>query len=438
MRTTLHLCVLSSVLLAACEPAPLLSEYEEESLGRLVLPEDGTYEDPTNAWSHDPDAVELGHKFFYDSRFSGPITIGSDLGDPGVQGAVSCHSCHEVDDGGADHRSGGPTSHGTAWTGRNSPTILNSAVLVVTDRWLFWDGRKDSMWSQALGPAESKNEHNGSRLQFAHVIFEHYRPLYEQVFGAMPDLSDPARFPPLDGLCDDSTCLGKPGDPVWASMSADAQHDVNEVFVNWGKALAAYQEMLVTPNSPFDEFMRGDEKALSPAAVAGAKLFVGRASCNECHNGPALSENRFHNLGVPQVADVSVGLAYDDPGRADGIPLVLADEFNTTGEWSDDPSVDRHLQDLKVKDSDLGSFKTPTLRNVSLTAPYMHNGSIQTLWDVLDFYRFGGRNDGAVGIHDAAVQPLALSDDDIHDIVAFLESLTGAPPADLVEVPELP
>lgn len=428
----------AGLLAAGCDPAPLLTDLERSNLERLVIPEDATYEDPTNAWSGDPDATALGHQLFFDARFSGPIVIESDLGVVGESGRVSCASCHDPADGGADHRSGGPTSHGTDWTGRNSPSVLNTAVLLATDRWMFWDGRKDSLWSQALGPAESSKEHNGSRLQFAHLLFAHYRTAYEGVFGPMPDLSDETRFPPLDGLCDDTTCLGKPGDAVWDSMSPAAQAEVDGVFVSWGKAIAAYEERLVTPNSAFDRFMAGDEQAMSAGAISGAKLFVGRASCNECHLGPALSDNTFHNLGVPQVADVSVGLAYDDPGRADGIPLVLADPFGAAGEWSDAPDTTRHLEDLEVRPTDLAAFKTATLRNVALTAPYMHNGSILTLWDVLEFYRFGGRNDGAVGVHDMAVQPLALTDDDIHDLVDFLEALSGSAPAELVEVPELP
>ena len=93
--------------------------------------------------------------------FSGPIVLASTLGTPGEMGKISCASCHDPANGGSDHRSGGPTSHGAAWTGRNSPTVLNSAMLTPT-RWVFWDGRKDSLWSQALGPAEAPGERIGA------------------------------------------------------------------------------------------------------------------------------------------------------------------------------------------------------------------------------------------------------------------------------------
>jgi cytochrome c peroxidase len=421
-------------ILSACGPPTPLTEAERSSLELMVLDEGAMPIDPTNAWSDDPAAAALGQKFFFDTRFSGPIVLESDLGAIGESGKISCASCHDPAQGGADRRSASPTSHGSAWTARNAPTVLNSAY---TGASLFWDGRSDSLWSQALKPSEASVEHNGSRLYFAHLISELYRAEYETVFGPMPDMSD-AVYPPKDGLCDTATCLGKPDDAVWTSMNPEAQQDINLVFANFGKAIAAYERLLVTPNSPFDEYMRGDTTALDASALRGAQLFVGKASCNDCHWGAVMSNNQYHNLGVPQLADADFGLSHTDEGRSAGIDLLLGDVFNAAGPFSDAPEISAHLDGLEVTPEDLGAFKTPTLRNVGLTAPYMHNGSLATLRDVVDHYRIGGLTDQTVGPLDPMMAPLHLSPAEVDDLVQFLEALTGSLPPELTVSPELP
>jgi cytochrome c peroxidase len=290
---------------------------------------------------------------------------------------------------------------------------------------MFWDGRKDSMWSQALGPPEGPVEMNSSRLTVVHFIAAHYRAPYEKVFGPLPDLSDATRFP----------ASGRPGQPSFDGMAPADQMIVNRIYSNFGKAIAAYERRLVDRDSAFDRFMHGDESAISAAAIRGAKLFVGRAACNECHSGPALSDGKFHNHGVPQVGPTVPAI---DRGRADGIPQVVSDAFNGAGVFSDAPSGAR-LVGLSVQPSDLGAFKTPTLRNLTRTAPYMHTGQLATLWDVVAWYRSAAGSDGFVGMRDPAVQPLRLSDGDLLDLVEFLTTLDGAPlPAALVTAPALP
>jgi len=384
--------------------------------------------DPTNRWADDPRAASLGQKFYFDPRFSGPLGPDNDgssngsLGRPGQTGRVSCASCHDPADGGSDHRSAANTSLAAGWTGRNAPSVLNAAYSPV---WQFWDGRKDSLWSHALGPPESPVEHNGTRLQFAHLIYDRYREEYEAIFGPLPELYDSARFP----------AQGKPGDPAFDRMAPADQMAVNRVYANFGKAIAAYERRLVSRNCSFDRYLAGDEGALTTAAIRGAKLFIGRASCNECHRGPTLTDYQFHNIGTPQLGP-HVGEM--DPGRAAGIAKVLGDPFNRAGRFSDRPE-DEHLRALVASEADMGAFKTPGLRSVSRTAPYMHDGVYPTLWDVLQHYRFGGSTGRHAGTKSPAIQPLNLSDRDVEDLIAFLESLDGEPlPDALVTAPVLP
>jgi cytochrome c peroxidase len=388
--------------------------------------------DSSNAVADSPAAAALGQQFFFDTRFSGPLAIGSNgsngaTGPAGASGTVGCISCHNPAQGGADVRSRpANTSLGSSWTGRNAPSVYNAAY----SPWQFWDGRRDSLWSQALGPVESAGEHNFSRLQVAHLIAQLYAGPYGEVFGALPDLSDTGRFP----------AAGKPGQASWDQMAPADQAVVDRIFSNFGKAIEAYERQLVDRDSPFDRYMTGETAGLSDSAVRGAKLFVGRASCNECHFGPTFSDGRFHNTGVPQVG-ATVPLT--DDGRLNGLPQVLAVEFNAAGLYSDATNSSQLQAAAAAAATDpealRGAFKTPGLRGVARTAPYMHTGGFATLRDVIVFYRDGGGSSGFDGTKDIAMQPLLLSDRDVDDLVAFLESLSGAPlPQSLVTAPVLP
>jgi cytochrome c peroxidase len=395
----------------------LLSQF---SLGPLPL-------DPSNAKADDPAAASLGQQFFFDSRFSGPLALGDDgangaTGPRGAAATVSCSSCHDPARGGADVRSRpSTTSLGSSWTGRNAPTVLNAAY----SPWQFWDGRSDSLWSQALGPVESPAEHNFSRLEVAHLIAAVYAAPFQEVFGALPDLSDAQRFP----------ASGKPGTPSWDQMAPQDQSAVNRIFADFGKAIEAYERTLIDRDSPFDRYMAGDEGALSAAAVRGARLFVGRASCNECHRGPNFTDDAFHNTGVPQVGSAAVPAA--DDGRMAGVSRLLSSPFTAKGPYSDSPDAAR--MPPPALESARGAFKTPGLRGVLRTAPYMHTGGFATLRDVVVFYRDGGGASGFSGTKDITMQPLVLSDGDVDDLVAFLGSLSGAPlPTALTVAPRLP
>jgi cytochrome c peroxidase len=154
-------------------------------------------------------------------------------------------------------------------------------------------------------------------------------------------------------------------------------------------AIAAFERTILSTNSPFDKFMEGDSKAMDESAQRGMKVFQGKGRCVLCHNGPNFADNKFHNLGVPQTGPLK-----EDLGR-----------FNVTR-----------------RDADRGAFKTPTLRSIVETAPYMHDGAFKTLEEVVDFYNRGGGKNPHL---DPLILPLSLTDSDKKDLVEFMKALTG-------------
>jgi cytochrome c peroxidase len=388
--------------------------------------------DPSNAVADDPRAATLGKAFYFDPRFSGPLGAANDgvsrgsLGQAGALGRVACASCHDLAAAGSDHRSRpAETSLGAGYVGRNASTVVNAAYAeVARGGWLFWDGRKDSMWSVALAPIESPAEHNFSRLEVVHAIFDHYRGRFEAVFGPLPNLTDAARFP----------AAGKPGTAAYDGMAAADRAAVDRAFVGFGKAIEAYERRLVSTSfapSAFDRMLAGELDAMSPAALRGARLFVGRAACDECHRGPAFTDGRFHNIGTPQRGE---NAPTTDLGRFAGMGVV-GDPFNRAGAFSDHRD-DTHLVGLAATARDLGAFKTPTLRNAGRTAPYMHDGAYATLWDVVNHYNFGGATGLYAGTREVTIAPLLLDLREVDDLVAFLGALDDGEPLPSADFPE--
>jgi cytochrome c peroxidase len=331
---------------------------------------------------------------------------------------IGCVSCHDPAAGGADNRSRpNQTSLGASYTTRNAPTVINAAY---SPAWQFWDGRADSLWSQALSPPEGQAECASGRLQVVHVLYAKHKDEFEQVFGAgsLPDsiASLPAK--------------GKPGDDTYGRLSDDDKRIVNRAYVNFGKAIAAYERQLISNNfepSPFDRFMAGDEQAMEPAAIRGARLFVGHAGCTECHRGPMFTDYGFHNIGVAQGGQY---VPLTDTGRSEGISDLLTADPNVvrvdrSTDFSDAPDNTYLLALATVAPNAAdGQFKTPTLRNVAKTPPYMHDGAYQTLWEVVNHYNFGGATGNYVGQRDPAIAPLMLTDAELADLVEFLEALS--------------
>lgn len=383
--------------------------------------------DPTNAVADDPRAAKLGQFLFFDPRLSS-------------NGKVSCATCHDPALGFAD---GKPQSEGVGGVGvRHTPSVWNAAH----NRWQFWDGRADTLWSQALKPLESELEMGFSRLEVVHLLRRDadLRGAYERIFGALGDFDDPSRFPAAAR----PSPYGRPDAraQAWARMSAEDQDAVNRVFANAGKAIAAYERKLVSRGAPFDRFAAalrvGDSAglaALSPSAQRGLKLFIGRAKCRLCHSGPNFSDGEFHNTGVPPRG----GGMPRDPGRYEGAVKVLADPFNAAGSYSDErlSEAGRMLQFLANRPENWGLFKTPGLRNVARTAPYMHQGQFATLEEVVTFY---STREGAVpmGHHrqETILTPLGLTEQERADLVAFLTSLNEESPPEeaLVRRPASP
>jgi len=294
--------------------------------------------------------------------------------------------------------------------------------------WLFWDGRKDSLWSQALGPLEDAVEHGSNRTQIANVLTVHYKAEYEALFGPMPDVS---------GLAEQAGPLGDAAErAAWQSMSPDRRDDVNRVFANLGKAIAAYERTLTPGESRFDRYVRAviardpdGQRVMSSQEVNGLRLFIGKGQCATCHNGPLLTDQHFHNTGVP-----SRDAAQPDRGRAAATAKVQRDEFNCLGKYSDAaPDACQELRFMVADDPTLvGAFKTPSLRNVALRAPYMHAGQFTSLEGVVAHYVKSPA--AAVGhselAHEGRGHPgrkaIRLSESEIRDVSALLRALSGS------------
>jgi cytochrome c peroxidase len=376
---------------------------------------------PTDGVADDARAAALGQFLFFDPGFS-------------ANGKVSCASCHQPSRAFTDGRA---LAKGIAVGTRNAPTLLNAAF----NHWFFLDGRADSLWSQALQPFENEREFGSDRLAVAHLVVADpaLREAYRQVFGPLPPLDDSRRFPPHarpDG--DPQSAVAR----AWQAMAPADRDAVDRLFSNLGKAIEAYERRLISGGSPFDAYVaglrRGDaaaDEAVSAAARRGLKLFIGTGNCELCHAGPTFSDGQFHNLGLPLLPGETA-----DRGRADGIVQLRADGFNAAGRFSDQPAAEatQQLEFLPTPQSQLGAFKTPSLRNVALTAPYMHDGRFATLGTAMRFYAEGkaasqGRLVGAREVTADLVPPLTAAQQS--DLIAFLETLTGAPPPRLLTVP---
>jgi cytochrome c peroxidase len=259
-------------------------------------------------------------------------------------------------------------------------------------------------------------------MQYAHLIAAdgRYRAAYEPLFGPLPDLSNRNRFPASAGPVDNPQARA-----AWEAMAPQDRAAVTRVYANMGKAIAAYERLLSPGPGSFDAYVQallaGDRAtmrtSLTTAEVAGLRLFGGKANCILCHNGPRFTNNEFHNTGVPTADGLVV-----DHGRMVGIEEARADLFNCLGAYSDsDPN---HCGELRFarRGQDLdGAFKTPTLRNVAETGPYMHAGQFVTLREVLDHYN---RAPMAL-VGRSELQPLQLTETELQRLEAFLLTLTA-------------
>jgi cytochrome c peroxidase len=378
------LCIVLVGIACGCSEADVATavEFGERERGLLqhLSPLGEVPADPTNRFADDPAAARLGHWLFFDERLS-------------LDGQVSCATCHVPTHAFSDPK---PLAQGMGLGERHAPSLINVAY----GRWFGWGGRADSLWMQALGPLENPLEMGGSRDLIADLIHDDpaLKRAYEDIFGPMPDEANVA--------------------------SSD------EVFVNVGKSIAAYERLLVRGNSRFDRFAAAlasnspdGIEALSESEQRGLHLFLTKAGCTQCHLGPNFTDSEFHNTAAPPHPDGRT----DDPGRFQGIAHLQASEFKASGIHSDDLEGKtaqrvRHL----VKNSDsFGAFKTPSLRNLAGREPFMHQGQFKDLGTVLHFY--DTREGASVTSHhqEQILRALRLSTSELFDLQSFLGSLEG-------------
>jgi cytochrome c peroxidase len=310
-----------------------------------------------------PALVALGRKLYFEPALSS-------------DGTVACATCHDVTRSFTDRRNvsegvGDQVGH------RNAPTTMN-AVLLASQ---FWDGRAPSLAEQArqpiLNPVEMGHTDEGSAL--SSLKKAGYEAEFKSVFGR--DLN-------------------------YADMSA---------------AIAAYETTLIFLDAPYDAWIGGDESAISESAKRGFALYNGKARCTACHpihsTGPLGTDHRFHNVGVS-------ARHQDFEGLARQALTILAQDSSM--EKLDELAITTNLSELgrfmvTRNRADIGAFRTPQVRNVGVTGPYMHDGSLQTLWDVMDHYNKGGEANRWL---DGGIEPLALTEAEIDDVVAFMFALT--------------
>ena len=399
--------LLIALIIVACSPAQVEGDvalddwsHRERSLINAMLIDNlgPPPPDPSNRLSDDPGAAKFGEKIFNDKRFSS-------------NGKVSCAKCHRADYNFTDEL---PRAEGLATTVRRSMPAIGMAY----QKWFFWDGRKDSSWAQALEPLENPVEHGISRTRVVQLVYEYYREAYQAVIGPLPHM-DPFVFSPIARPdFNDKTAL-----EYWHAIPERQRDQITLVYVNIGKVLGSFVRTLQPTAAPFDNYARslavgdtGGMDSLTPQQKKGLRLFINKAKCINCHNGPLLTNGEFHHLGIPDAGE-------PDRGRAEVIETVTGDEFSCLGKWSDaDPENDcAHVRFIKLKSAkDERAFKTPSLRNVTIRSPYMHAGQFASLSEVLNNYRdVSGENLTDELFHND------LSDEDLRQLEAFLNALTS-------------
>ena len=399
--------------------------------------------DASNRFGHMPAAATLGHRLFFETRLSGPLldpdngALAGSLGATGTPGLVSCASCHVPEAGFVDTRSPGQQiSLAAQWTARKSPSLLEAGFVSLFN----WDGGRDSMWRQTIGVMESNRELNSSRLFVAQQMFAIYRTDYEAIFGAMPPLDDAVRFPRLaaeSAGCVRSTtkyiCHGMPGDGAeYDGMTADDQTAVTRVVVNAAKAIAAYQRQLRCGSSRVDAWIDGDDAALDDSERRGAALFVGKAKCADCHSGPNLTDNQFHNVGLAPRHVAQAFIDTGDDGARTGLAGLAMDPLNVQSAFSD--GDDGRLP-TTVASNMAGAFRTPSLRCNATHPSFMHTAQIRTVAEVVMFFDKGGDPPGPYP-GQSELEPLGLTEDQRADLTAFLAALEG-PGADAALLEDL-
>lgn len=312
------------------------------------------------------DEAALGARLFKEKRLS-------------LDNTVSCDTCHDVDKGFTDHRPDNATSAGVAGAHgtRNSPTVLNAMFHASQ----FWDGRAATLEDQAklpiLNPVEMAQKTPEDVVAKLRTLPE-YQADFERLYGRAPTFDDLAL------------------------------------------AIAAFERTQFSGSASFDRFIAGDATAIDESAKRGWAFFNGKARCTDCHAfnsvSPLFSDQKFHNIGIAAHKQNFAELAHKALATLHSADAKQIDELALQTGYSE---LGRFL--VTKKESDIGAFKTETLRNIGITGPYMHDGSLATLWDVVDHYNKGGDPNPYL---DGGMQRLGLTESEIDDLVAFLFTLT--------------
>jgi cytochrome c peroxidase len=328
--------------------------------------------DSSNRVSGEPAAIAFGEKLFFEPRLSGP-------------GSVLCATCHAPFRAFQDGKARG---FGLQQGDRNTPSLVDARF----QRWFGWDGGHDSLWAQSIRPLLDPREMAASAAHVARVVRAIFAADYEKAFGHPISAND------------------------------------EQVLADVGKALAAFQETLVSGRTPFDDFRdalaRGDGERMQAyplAAQRGLRIFVGKGNCSVCHFGPRFTNGEFADTGVPFFA--APGRV--DAGRHAGLEKLRRDPFNLLGPYNDDASRANALATRQVepRHRNFGEWRVPSLRGVASTAPYMHDGSLATLRDVVAFYsELNEERLHADG--EKILRPLRLSGEVIEDLIAVVRSLS--------------
>ena len=400
----------------------------------------------------------LGHDLFFDTGFS-------------ANGKVSCATCHRPDMSFTD---GKAKSEGIAQTAKNAPTLVNTN----SAHWFFWNGRADSLESQATGPVEHPGEQGFSRIKVAYRLKSRYKKNYEKLFGPLPknlppeDALSPAKTAPLVSDEIAAYALATLGNSDFqkevltsardqgvqpieiiknhAAFSTDRrsnasrsqtaqaltlqeQAEIDKIFTNFVRAIAAFERTIVAAESPFDRFTeaftknKSSQKSLHEAfgnsELNGLRIFAGKGQCLVCHSGPKLTDEQFHNIGLPSTDAKTIDL-----GRAQGLLIARSDPFKCTSQYFTQKKQTESCLELGYLESEnvdsVGAFKTPTLRQLKHSAPYAHDGRFLKLAEVLEHYN-ELQKPAAVGRTEATLRPLGLTSAELKDLEAFLLSLHG-------------
>ena len=334
--------------------------------------------DPGNEYSGLPWAEEVGRLLFHDTGLSGG-------------GRLSCATCHQAERGFAD---GQPVAIGNETHFRNTQSLYNVGL----QRWFGWDGGTDSLWAAAMRPLLSPMEMGSSVSAIAQYLRQS-EPYHRYLERTVSD-----KVIALNAMTDQA------------------------IAVKATKLIAAYVRTIGSERTPFDRFRDAvaqgqsvDASDFSASAGRGLKIFLGEANCHVCHYGANFSNGEFHDVGRP----FFTGVGRVDPGRYRGIERLRDDPYRLSGEYNgtNDVAEIRKTERVRQTRADWGRWRTPGLRNLTETAPYMHDGSLATLRDVVDAY--ADINPSRLHTEgESILKPLALTEQERQDLVTFLKSLS--------------